>query len=120
MGTTQKILTTTLWGLLVLIMLSVVGAGLWRENRDRQSARAVESMPADPADPGAPAVLGETTGHAPLMFEVPPFALVDQNGNPVSRESLRGRPWVAAFIFTNCTQACPMMSMKLAKLQDAL
>jgi protein SCO1 len=114
MGTIQKILTTTLWGLLVLIMLSVVGAGLWRENRDRQAARATDTTA------GSPAVLGETTGPGPLMFEVPPFALVDQNGHPVTRESLLGHPWVAAFIFTNCTQACPMMSMKLAKLQDAL
>lgn len=113
MGTVQKILTTTLWGLLVLIMLSVVGAGLWRENRDRRAARSS-------ADDAPLVTLGGTTDPGPLMFEVPPFALVDQNGNPVSRDSLRGHPWVAAFIFTNCMQACPMMSMKLARLQDAL
>jgi cytochrome oxidase Cu insertion factor (SCO1/SenC/PrrC family) len=123
MGTVQKILTMTLWGLLVLIMLSVVGAGLWRENRDRRAANSAagNSSTGFAATLDGMSVSDATAAPGPLMFDVPPFALVDQNGNPVTRESLRGRPWVAAFIFTRCpTGVCPMMAARLGKLQDAI
>lgn len=33
---------------------------------------------------------------------------------------LRGRPWVANFIFTHCSGPCPLMSAKMAELQNTL
>jgi protein SCO1 len=36
-----------------------------------------------------------------------PFALKDQAGNPVSDETLRGKPFALFFGFTNCPDICP-------------
>ena len=99
MSRTQKILTTILWGLLVLVMVSVIGAGWWkRESRDAQ--------------------IVEGPQRGDVYFQVPAFALVDQNNQPVTDQTFRGKPWVAAFIFTRCAVPCPMMSSNMAKLQQ--
>jgi protein SCO1/2 len=64
---------------------------------------------------------GETRpGELPVMFGVPAFAGVDQAGRPVSNETLAGRVWVANFIFTRCTTACPMMTSRMVLLQREL
>jgi protein SCO1 len=103
MSRTQKILTTALWGLMVLIMVGVLAAGWWKN--DRSAAHTANVSPAS----------GAGTGE--VLFSVPSFALVDQNEKPVSDQSVRGKPWIAAFIFTNCAGPCPMMSSNMAKLQ---
>ena len=56
----------------------------------------------------------------PVYGEVPTFALVDQQGQPVSGEALRGSVWVADFIFTRCAGQCPMMSAQMAQLAARL
>ena len=92
MGRTQRIVTTVLWGVLVVAMIAVVGTwARWREQ-----------------------------SKLPVLYEVTHFALVDQSGQPFGSAQLRGHPWVAALIFTNCPGACPMMTAKMAALQKAV
>ncbi len=52
--------------------------------------------------------------------EVPPFALVDQAARPVTRDQLLGTVWVADFIFTSCTESCPMLTTRMKSLDRAL
>jgi protein SCO1 len=56
----------------------------------------------------------------PVLGEVPDFALVNRDGQPVRRADLAGAPWVADFIFTRCGAACPMMSLRMARLEREL
>jgi hypothetical protein len=35
----------------------------------------------------------------------------------VTRDDLRGRVWVADFIYTECTETCPTQSLQFAQLQ---
>jgi protein SCO1 len=53
-------------------------------------------------------------GPAPTM---PSFALVDQAGRTVNSESLLGRPLVVSFVFTTCREACPLITVQLARAQ---
>lgn len=39
----------------------------------------------------------------------PAFSLTDQNGKPVSLQSLRGHPVVLTFLDATCTEQCPIM-----------
>lgn len=48
------------------------------------------------------------------------FSHIDQRGEELSLEQLKGTPWLAAFIFTNCTTVCPPMVFNLAEIQDEL
>jgi cytochrome oxidase Cu insertion factor (SCO1/SenC/PrrC family) len=88
----QKVLMSLLWALMVLIMVGVIGAGLWRKGqRD-----------------------------LPVLAEVPAFELTDQNSQPVTPKLLAGKPWVADFVFTHCAGPCPVMTRKMAELQKKM
>lgn len=95
----QKMLTTVLWGLAMLAMVSVIGAGLWR--RDELSR-------------------GEEEPALDVLADVPAFSLTDQNNETVTLETLKGKPWVADFVFTRCGGPCPQMTAKMAALQETL
>jgi cytochrome oxidase Cu insertion factor (SCO1/SenC/PrrC family) len=50
---------------------------------------------------------------------VPGFRLIERSGRTVSIADLAGRIWIASFIYTRCTDTCPMQTARMAKLQDA-
>lgn len=48
------------------------------------------------------------------------FALTERNGRPVSNADLKGKVWVAGFIFTRCSGPCPQVTGTMARLQKEL
>ena len=48
---------------------------------------------------------------------VPEFTLTERDGSVVGLPQLRGKIWVADFIYTTCTDTCPLQSAMMAKLQ---
>jgi cytochrome oxidase Cu insertion factor (SCO1/SenC/PrrC family) len=57
----------------------------------------------------------ETLG---VYGEVPDFSLTERSGRRVTRADLLGKVWVANFIYTKCTETCPLQSAQLARLQS--
>jgi len=51
---------------------------------------------------------------------VPSFQLVNQEDRPFGMEQLRGKIWIADFIFTSCPGPCPMISSRMSELQRPL
>lgn len=51
------------------------------------------------------------------LFEAPGFGYVDHHGERVSNQSLRGRVWVANFIFTTCRTVCPLLTARMVQVQ---
>jgi protein SCO1/2 len=51
---------------------------------------------------------------------LPAFHLTERSGRPLSSGDLRGRIWVADFIFTQCGGTCPAMTSRLARLRREL
>jgi protein SCO1/2 len=61
-----------------------------------------------------------TLGRAPApprYSALPEFQLTERSGRTVSSRELRGRPWIADFIFTQCGGACPAMTARMARLR---
>lgn len=52
------------------------------------------------------------------FLEVPPFKLLERSGVPVSNETLKGKVWVAAFVFTTCKTSCMPMCSQMFHLQE--
>jgi protein SCO1/2 len=52
----------------------------------------------------------------PSLGALPDFALTDQTGQPFGTRELRGKVWVADFIFTSCAGSCPLLSQKMAEV----
>jgi protein SCO1/2 len=48
----------------------------------------------------------------------PPFTLQDVEGNPVSLSDFQGKTVVLNFIYTRCTDACPLHMNTIKQLQD--
>jgi protein SCO1/2 len=48
---------------------------------------------------------------------VPDFSLTERNGGAVGLAQLRGKIWIADFIYTTCPDTCPLQTAMMAKLQ---
>ncbi|WP_454916642.1 SCO family protein [Xanthobacter sediminis] len=49
-----------------------------------------------------------------------PFALVDQNGAPVTEAALKGKPSLVFFGFTHCPDVCPTALFEMSEIFRAL
>jgi cytochrome oxidase Cu insertion factor (SCO1/SenC/PrrC family) len=61
-----------------------------------------------------------SSAHRLETARAPSFSLTERNGRTVTDGDLKGRVWVADFIFTNCEGPCPILSAGMRGLQDAL
>ena len=69
-----------------------------------------------PQVPGARDVAPLTTG---LNTKAPDFILLNQDGKSFDSATLRGKVVVVNFIFTTCTDVCPLFTAHFAQLQRA-
>ena len=59
-------------------------------------------------------------GHLQKISEVPAFTLTDQTGRTVTLADLKGKIWVANFIFSRCKGPCPLSTLRMAELNKRL
>ena len=55
-----------------------------------------------------------------VEIPVPEFQLAERSGKTVTREDLKGKVWVASFVFVRCPGPCPQVTATMAKLQKEL
>jgi len=68
-----------------------------------------------------PTLMCRTTGlDLPDLGTVTPFAITDERGLPFTEDGLRGHPTIVNFVFTRCDTICPVISMKMERLQERL
>ena len=102
--------------LLVAGACAVVAAGLLTVVFFVYRATRVERTPAQQmADARA---TGD--GAMPVLFDVPDFALPNQDGVLMTPQSLAGQVYIADFIFTRCTTACPILTARMVLLRQSL
>jgi protein SCO1/2 len=99
----ERMLRGLLWGVLALVIVGIVGANVRSLLYQKAGAtsKSVSSLPA-------------LTVHQQL----PDFSLTDQRGASLALADLRGKIWVADFIFTSCVTICPPMTDEMSKLQE--
>ncbi len=102
MAPSEAALRKVLWGLLVLVMVGVIGAG------------ALSLLREGPAGVGAPE---GASVRPPVYGLIPAFSLLERSGRRVEAADLRGMVWIATFIYTHCTDTCPLQSARMARLQ---
>lgn len=52
-----------------------------------------------------------------LNWDITDFQYINQNGEPYALKDLKGKVWVADFMFTSCETVCPPMTANMARLQ---
>ena len=90
--------------LTTLVICAAAGVfGVWLATRGEESAAAGPQGAVRP--PGA---------------RMPDFALTNQDGEPVTAASLRGRPVVFAFVYSTCEDVCPAQVQTIRGALDDL
>lgn len=56
-----------------------------------------------------------TRQELPVLGNIPEFRLTTQDDKPFGHEDMKGKVWVANFVFTSCGGACPMMTERMKK-----
>lgn len=51
---------------------------------------------------------------------VPPFQLIDQEGQSYGSQELQGKIWIADFVYSTCPGPCPMISSRMSEMQKPL
>ncbi len=97
--------TSRKWSLLAVAIVCVM-AGWWWIGPNHSTSRATSDSARSEA--GVP---------LPVLWNVPSFSFRDQGDHLISSAQLLGRPWIADFIFTRCTSACPIMTAQMVSLQ---
>lgn len=108
MSVMQKKLKIVLIGLWLIVGVTVggVAAGVWWYRLAQKG-------------PGLQLNGSEPDSHRlDTMFDAPPFTLTDQEGKAFDASQLKGKVWVADFVFTNCTSLCPMMTEQMHEFQQ--
>src|SRR5690349_4851665 len=100
MSKPQKIVTIALW------CFAVAGIAMFL---------AISS--AKRSSPTGLVVAAENNTDLPTLFDLPSFKLLDQDGHDYTDAQLRGKPFVASFVFTHCAGPCPMMFGKMKQMQ---
>lgn len=97
----KRLVRGVLWGVFGVALAGVIGAGVVGL-RQSQAPRQVAEDDLRP------------------FGTVPDFALRERSGRLVTRDDLRGKVWIVDFIFTQCAEECPLVSARMARLQEAL
>jgi len=65
--------------------------------------------------------LGAAGGESlPKIKSAPEFTLTKQDGKRLALKELRGKVVAITFIFASCTDTCPLLTAKMASIQDRL
>lgn len=63
---------------------------------------------------------GAADNALPRIGTAPGFRLTDQNGRSFSLADAKGKVTVVTFIFTTCSETCPLLTAKLVGIQRSL
>jgi protein SCO1/2 len=55
-----------------------------------------------------------------VLGRVPDFTLTNRDGRTVRRADLAGAPWIADFVFTRCAASCPLITLRMQRLEREL
>ncbi len=79
---------------------------------------ASETDPAEDSETG-----DETPKSLVIKFparELPEFEFPECMGGTIARESLRGKRWLANFVFTRCVETCPVITRHVSELHTSV
>ncbi|MGH7320707.1 MAG: SCO family protein [Candidatus Rokuibacteriota bacterium] len=98
-----------LWG--GVAMALAIGAGVTAWSVLRAGVLPIFGVGSGPTQSeGALEALG-------MYGDVPDFSLTERSGRVITRADLLGTVWIANFIYTQCTETCPLQTAELARLQ---
>src|SRR4051812_23528790 len=72
------------------------------------------------AYPVTKSMLRQLPADLPVYGKLPHFQFVAESGENFGTDNLNGKVYVANFMFTTCTTACPLLLSKVQKVQHRM
>jgi protein SCO1 len=91
------------WALVAFLVAGVTTMALWTRHMSGHAPAASAEPPRDALD---------------RFGKVPAFSLTERSGKKFDSGDLAGKVWIADFIYTNCTDTCPLQSAEMKRFQD--
>jgi protein SCO1/2 len=103
----------------VQFQLHTAGEKWWISNVEKISDAQLKLAPPERSAEAIPAA---AITRLKVGNNLPDFALVDQNKQPLTRESFRGKILLLTFVFTRCPMPnfCPLISQHFSDIEKAL
>jgi len=92
-------------GALIIGLAGLLGTALWTWQGARPRQGTSEERPLEGLK---------------VFGTVPDFSLIERSGKRVTLADLRGKVWIANFIYTHCPDTCPLQSAQMARLQQEI
>ncbi len=94
---------TWVWALVVFLIVGAASIVLWTRRMAGPNQGVSDERPLEG--------LGR-------FGKAPEFALTERSGKEIRSADLLGKVWIANFIYTHCTDTCPVQSAEMKALQD--
>jgi len=91
------------WGLLAVLLAILGGIGVWNWQARTSKQGGWAEKPLEGLR---------------VYGTVPDFVLIERRGHQINLSDLKGKIWVADFIYTNCQDTCPTQSAQMKLVQD--
>ena len=105
-------LRLVLFGALATVLVATIALSVFRPDDDRAPAADHTGVVSSPSK-----FEGSTM---PPGVAVPEFSLRDQDGELITLDDLRGRPFVATFLYAACRDTCPLEAQQIRGALDRL
>lgn len=92
------------WILMLLSLVAVGGVAYLQYSRVDEARNGLYTPVGDP----------------PIIAQLPDFSLTERSGKTVTLDDLKGKVWIADFIFTTCGGPCPIMTSRMGDLMETL
>lgn len=63
-------------------------------------------------------ILARRMAQLPMLVELPAYSLTNEQGEKFGATNLRGKAYVANFVFTSCPVICPKLTKRMVQVQD--
>ncbi|MEZ6129711.1 MAG: DUF420 domain-containing protein [Planctomycetaceae bacterium] len=93
---------------------------IWQQRRDETSPNAPNSSSsAAESSPGSPVTPEESSVKVSFPARpLPDFRFDRATGGTLGLDDLKGKRWVASFVFTRCTSTCPTITRAVMEVHD--
>jgi len=91
------------WALAVFLVVGAGAIALWTRQMGAPTQGASDERPLEGLK---------------QLGKAPEFTLTERSGQELGSADLRGKVWIANFIYTHCPDTCPVQSAEMKGLQD--
>jgi protein SCO1/2 len=105
---------------MALIVLNIIRGRMVPPPQEMRGTSSLRGTPPDQTDIVRGGLVGVEPKSVPVLYAAPAFTLTDSSGKTLGSADLRGKVWIADFVFTSCGSICPRMSAAMADLQRTL